>query len=250
MSTEKNKIPRHVAIVMDGNGRWAKKRHFPRTYGHKKGVDSVRAVIRACDEIGIEYLTLFAFSSENWKRPEDEVSALMSLFMSALEAEAKSLAKNGIRLSFIGDISAFPDKLQAKIAQVEKLTVDGKNLHMQIAANYGGRWDIAQAAAKLSQELQQSGQDISVDSFSEAKLSEHLTTTKLNIPDPDLFIRTGGEQRISNFLLWQIAYAELYFTDVLWPDFRRDELFAAVEDYSRRQRRFGMTGDQVEEKNA
>lgn len=250
MSTEKNKIPRHVAIVMDGNGRWAKKRHFPRTYGHKKGVDSVRAVIRACDEIGIEYLTLFAFSSENWKRPQEEVSALMSLFMSALEAEAKSLAKNGIRLSFIGDISAFPDKLREKINQVEALTANGKNLHMQIAANYGGRWDIVQAAAKLSQALQLSGKELSADAFSEAKLSEHLTTAKLNIPDPDLFIRTGGEQRISNFLLWQIAYAELYFTDVLWPDFRRNELLAAVDAYSRRQRRFGMTGEQVEEKNA
>ncbi len=240
-------IPKHIAIVMDGNGRWAKKRFLPRTYGHKKGVDSVRRTIRACDKRGVKYLTLFAFSSENWKRPQEEVTALMSLFMSALESEAKSLAENGIKLSFIGDIAAFPEKLQEKMKQVEKLTHKGTNLSMQIAANYGGRWDIVNACkqvVKLANEGNLTENDISEDSF-----AKFMSTG--DIPDPDLYIRTGGETRVSNFLLWQLAYAEFYFTDVLWPDFDAEQLDLAIGDYSKRQRRFGKTGDQiVSEQNA
>lgn len=226
---------------MDGNGRWAKSRFLPRTYGHKKGVDSVRKTIRACDKLGVEYLTLFAFSSENWKRPQEEVNALMSLFMTALESEAKSLAENGIRLSFIGDIAAFPDKLQAKIRQVEKLTEAGTNLSMQIAANYGGRWDILNACRQLIN-MADSGL-LERDEITEDTLSTLMSTSE--IPDPDLFIRTGGEKRISNFLLWQLAYSELYFTDTLWPDFDADQLNLAVDAYASRQRRFGKTGDQI-----
>lgn len=234
-------VPTHIAIVMDGNGRWAKSRLLPRTYGHKKGVDSVRRTIKACDKIGVKYLTLFAFSSENWKRPQEEVNALMSLFMTALESEAKSLAKNGIRLSFIGDIAAFPEKLQAKISQVEELTAGGTNLSMQIAANYGGRWDIVNACRQVVENIDAG--NLTADEISEETLSSLISTN--DIPDPDLFIRTGGEKRISNFLLWQLAYAELYFTDTLWPDFDAEQLNIAVEAYSTRQRRFGKTGDQI-----
>lgn len=243
---EKNQleVPRHIAIVMDGNGRWAKKRFLPRSFGHKKGVESVRRTIRACDKQGVEYLTLFAFSSENWKRPKDEVSSIMSLFMSALENEAKSLAKNGIKLSFIGDIAAFPEKLQEKIRQVEKLTKDGTNISMQIAANYGGRWDIVNACKAMVENVQ-SGQ-LDYHDITETTLSSFISTH--HIPDPDLFIRTGGETRISNFLMWQMAYSELYFSDILWPDFDEKQLNIAIEEYSSRQRRFGKTGEQVKPK--
>ncbi len=236
-------IPKHIAIVMDGNGRWAKKRFLPRTYGHKKGVDSVRRTIRACDKYGVKYLTLFAFSSENWQRPQEEVSALMSLFMSALENEARSLAKNSIKLSFIGDIQAFPQKLQEKIRQVEELTKDGTAVSMQIAANYGGRWDIVNACKQLVADTQAG--KLTVEDFSEQTLSTYMSTA--DIPEPDLFIRTGGEKRISNFLLWQLAYAEFYFTDVLWPDFDEEQLVLALQAFASRQRRFGKTGEQVEQ---
>ena len=234
-------VPRHIAIVMDGNGRWAKKRFFPRTYGHKKGVDSVRRTISACEKQGVEYLTLFAFSSENWKRPKDEVSALMSLFMSSLQKEAKSLAKNGIKLSFIGDISAFPEKLKEKMKQVEALTKDGTSLSMQIAANYGGRWDVVNACREIVESVQAG--ELTHAEINEESLSSCMSTQ--HIPDPDLFIRTGGEKRISNFLMWQLAYSELYFTDTLWPDFDAEQLDLAIKAYSARQRRFGKTGDQV-----
>jgi undecaprenyl diphosphate synthase len=240
MENKSINVPHHIAIVMDGNGRWAKKRFLPRTFGHQRGVESVRKTIRACNDLGVEYLTLFAFSSENWKRPKDEVNALMRLFMKALESEAASLAKNNIQMKFIGDLNAFPTELVAKIRQVEALTDHGTALKIRIAANYGGKWDIVQAAVKLSTALQQ-GQF--ADDVSEADLASYLDTA--GIPDPDLFIRTGGEQRISNFLLWQIAYAELYFTDILWPDFDKAALMQAVESFSQRSRRFGKTGEQV-----
>jgi undecaprenyl diphosphate synthase len=247
MEKQNTTIPKHIAIVMDGNGRWAKKRLLPRTFGHKKGVDSVRRTIKACEKRGVEYLTLFAFSSENWKRPQEEVTALMSLFMTALESEAKSLAKNGVRLSFIGDLGAFPEKLQQKMQQVEELTQSGTKLSMQIAANYGGRWDIVNACKQLVRKVKQG--DLGEADISEETLSSLMSTHA--IPDPDLYIRTGGETRVSNFLLWQLAYAEFYFTDTLWPDFDAKQLDLAIEVYSKRQRRFGKTGDQiVSEQNA
>ena len=230
---------------MDGNGRWAKAKHRPRLFGHHQGVETVREIIKMCNSIGVEHLTLFAFSSENWSRPKEEVSGLMKLFMLALEREAKSLAKNGVRLEFIGDRSAFSASLQKKIAQVETLTATGEGLHLIIAANYGGRWDIVQAAQKM---IQRANNENSV-TLSESGFNCLVSTAHL--PDPDLFIRTGGERRISNFLLWQLAYTELYFTDVLWPDFNRGELQLAIDDFSNRQRRFGRTGEQIKDnKNA
>lgn len=233
-------IPRHIAIVMDGNGRWAQQRRRPRLFGHHRGAEAVRSTVKTCGRLSVECLTLFAFSSENWKRPEEEVSGLMTLLGSALDREAKGLIKHGVRLKFIGDISAFSDKLQKKIAHVEAITAQGDGLLLQIAANYGGRWDIAQACQQLVQDN------------SEGLITEEMITSKLStssVPDPDLFIRTGGERRISNFLLWQLAYSELYFTDLLWPDFDEAALMSAIEDYSGRQRRFGMTGEQIKEGN-
>ena len=230
-------IPRHIAIVMDGNGRWAQQRKRPRLFGHHRGAEAVRATVKACGKLSVECLTLFAFSSENWKRPDDEVEGLMSLLMTALNREAKALVKHGVRLKFIGDIEGFSEKLQSKIGQVEELTSAGDGLLLQIAANYGGRWDIVEAAKALAVQ--------SEANFTEADLSEYLSTK--GVPDPDLFIRTGGERRISNFLLWQLAYSELYFTDLLWPDFDEEALLGAIHDFSGRQRRFGMTGEQVKE---
>lgn len=234
-------VPKHVAIVMDGNGRWAKARYFPRLMGHHRGVESTRKVIRACSQAGVECLTLFAFSSENWKRPEDEVSGLMSLFMSALEREAEGLKRHQVRMQFIGEREAFSAELQAKIRQVEALTAECTGMRLLIAANYGGRWDILQAAKVIATKIV-SG-ELSAQSVDEALFASYLSTAHL--PEPDLFIRTGGEQRISNFLLWQLAYAELYFTDILWPDFDEQQLQQAFKAYANRQRRFGMTGEQV-----
>ena len=235
------KIPRHIAIVMDGNGRWAKARQRPRFMGHKRGVKIVRQIVRTCNELNVEYLSLFAFSSENWKRPEEEVKSLMGLFMMVLDREAKSLAKNNVRLQIIGDLSQFSEKLQKKIKKVEALTTKSTGLRLIIAANYGGRWDVVESARQLA--LQVKSGDLNAESISEENLTNNLATQ--GFPDPDLFIRTGGEKRISNFLIWQMAYTELYFTDVLWPDFDADELKKAIKDYSSRQRRFGKTGEQV-----
>jgi len=231
-------IPRHIAIVMDGNGRWAQQRKRPRLFGHHRGAEAVRTTVKTCGELSVECLTLFAFSSENWKRPEEEVDGLMSLLMTALNREAKGLVKHGVRLKFIGDIQGFSEKLQDKIRQVEALTAEGGGLLLQIAANYGGRWDIVEAAKMLVRNSDSGG-------LTEAAMSQQLSTR--GVPDPDLFIRTGGERRISNFLLWQLAYSELYFTDLLWPDFDENALMEAIQDFSGRQRRFGMTGEQVKE---
>lgn len=231
-------IPRHIAIVMDGNGRWAQQRKRPRLFGHHRGAEAVRATVKACGKLQVETLTLFAFSSENWKRPKEEVDGLMTLLMTALNREAKGLLKHGVRLKFIGDTQGFSDKLQEKIKQVEDLTASGDGLLLQIAANYGGRWDIVEAAKRL---IAQSG----TATLSEDSISKELSTK--GVPDPDLFIRTGGERRISNFLLWQLAYSELYFTDLLWPDFDEQALMDAIGDFSGRQRRFGMTGEQIKE---
>lgn len=232
-------IPRHIAIIMDGNGRWAKQRFLPRVAGHQRGVESVREVVKACREMGVEYLTLFAFSSENWRRPADEVSFLMQLFLKMLEREVVKLHDNNIRLRIIGDRSRFDDKLNTCIADAEKLTADNDKLALTIAANYGGRWDIMQAVqAMLRAHPQQ------VENLSEAELEPYLSMHYA--PEPDLFIRTGGEQRISNFLLWQLAYTELYFTDTLWPAFDADTLRAAIDSYRARERRFGRTSEQLQ----
>jgi undecaprenyl diphosphate synthase len=232
-------VPRHVAIIMDGNGRWAKARGKPRVFGHTRGVDAVRASLQACGERGIEYLTLFAFSSENWRRPADEVSTLMKLFVSALRREVNKLVELGVRMRVVGDVSAFDAELRNLIAESEQKTEHNAKLHLTICANYGGRWDIAQAARRAAQAIAAEGSH----GLTEEDIARHLALSFA--PDPDLLIRTGGERRISNFLLWQLAYSELHFTDVLWPDFDAAELDRALAWYATRQRRFGMTGEQV-----
>jgi undecaprenyl diphosphate synthase len=227
-------MPRHVAIIMDGNGRWAKARGKPRVFGHTRGVDAVRASMQACGERGIEYLTLFAFSSENWRRPADEVSTLMKLFVSALRREVNRLVELGVRMRVVGDLSAFDAELRRLIAESEHKTEGNDKLHLTICANYGGRWDITQAARRAAE---------GSASLTEDDIERHLALSFA--PEPDLLIRTGGERRISNFLLWQLAYSELHFSDVLWPDFDAAELDRALAWYATRQRRFGMTGEQV-----
>ncbi|MDD3483715.1 polyprenyl diphosphate synthase [Azovibrio restrictus] len=231
-------VPRHVAIIMDGNGRWAKKRFLPRVAGHVKGVESVREIVRACIEQGVEYLTLFAFSSENWRRPAEEVSLLMQLFVTALQQEVEKLNRNGVRLRVIGDLSRFDTRLQELICNAEAATAGNTRLHLTIAANYGGRWDILQAVNRLAAVAPDKA-----GSWTEADLEPYLSTHFA--PEPDLFIRTGGEERISNFLLWQLAYAELHFTETLWPEFDAEALAAAIASYQRRERRFGRTSEQL-----
>jgi len=231
-------VPRHVAIIMDGNGRWARRRFLPRIAGHKRGVETVRSVIRASIERGIEFLTLFAFSSENWRRPPEEVSFLMGLFVSALESELEQLHQNGIRLRVVGDLDKFEPRLVELIRRGERLTADNNRLTLTVAANYGGRWDVLQAVNRLL-----ASQGAQPRPCSEAELTPHLAMAYA--PEPDLFIRTGGEQRISNFLIWQLAYTELYFTDLLWPDFDAAALDAAIASFRRRERRFGRTSEQL-----
>jgi undecaprenyl diphosphate synthase len=230
-------VPRHVAVIMDGNGRWAKGRHLPRIAGHKRGVEAVRTTVQACIDRGIPYLTLFAFSSENWRRPPEEVALLMQLFQGALSNEVGKLHRNGIRLRVVGDTRRFDPKIRQLIEKGERLTADNRRLTLTVAANYGGRWDILQALARLARELPAS------DELREEDLSARLAMSYA--PEPDLFIRTGGEQRISNFLLWQLAYSELYFTETLWPDFDAKALDAAIESYRSRERRFGRTSEQL-----
>jgi undecaprenyl diphosphate synthase len=235
------KVPRHVAIVMDGNGRWARQRLLPRTVGHRAGVGAVRKIVEHCVKRGVEALTLFAFSSENWRRPEQEVSVLMELFLATLEKETERLYNNGVRLRIIGDRAAFPQALQQRMALAEAMTQNNTGLQLTIAANYGGRWDIVQAARALANEVQCG--ELRIAEITAERLQACLSLADL--PEPDLFIRTGGEQRISNFLLWQLAYTELYFTPTLWPDFDERAIDLAFEDYAGRQRRFGCTGEQV-----
>lgn len=234
-------VPRHVAIIMDGNNRWARKRLMPGVAGHKAGVDAVKAAIEVCAEEGVEVLTLFAFSSENWRRPEDEVGALMELFLGALRREVRRLRENDIRLRIIGDRSRFTPELRKAMHDAEALTQGCQRLTLVVAANYGGQWDIAQAARQLAVRVAEGQLD--AGSISEAHLQACLSTAEW--PLPDLCIRTGGERRISNFLLWQLAYAELYFSDLFWPDFKQDALREALADFARRQRRFGKTSDQI-----
>jgi len=233
-------VPRHVAIIMDGNGRWAKQRRLPRVAGHKRGVEAVRAIVKACAERGVGYLTLFAFSSENWRRPPDEVALLMQLFIGALENEVQKLHRNGIRLKVVGDTSRFDPKIQALIAEGERLTAANTGLTLTIAANYGGRWDILQAVNRFLAESHSKGKEIQ-----EQDLARHLAMSYA--PEPDLFIRTGGEQRVSNFLLWQLAYTELHFAETLWPDFDAAALEAAFASYRQRERRFGRTSEQLQD---
>ena len=240
---EVSAVPRHIAIIMDGNGRWATRRFLPRVAGHAKGVERVRDVVEACVERGVEFLTLFAFSSENWRRPAEEVSVLMRLFMTALEREVTKMHVNSIRLKVVGDLSRFDPKLQRMIANAERRTANNSRLTVNICANYGGRWDVMQAIGKMV--AAHSGET----DFSEEQLAPHLAMAYA--PEPDLFIRTGGEQRISNFMLWQLAYTEMYFTETYWPDFTGASLDEAILSYQQRERRFGRTSAQlVESKKA
>ena len=235
-----NGIPSHIAVIMDGNGRWAKQRMLPRVAGHKRGVETVREITRSCVERGVKYLTLFAFSSENWRRPTDEVSVLRQLFLAALEQELDRLNRNGIRLRVIGDIAPFGEKIVKLARDAEDATQGNTKLTLTVAANYGGRWDILQAVNRMI-----SAEPPDRHDFIESDLAKHLAMAFA--PEPDLFIRTGGEQRISNFLLWQLAYTELYFTETLWPDFGAESLNEAVKWYAQRERRFGRTSEQLAE---
>jgi undecaprenyl diphosphate synthase len=252
-------VPRHVCIIMDGNGRWARSRFMPRVAGHKRGVEAVRAAVKTCGELGVEYLTLFAFSSENWRRPADEVSVLMQLFLRALEGEVAKLHANEVRFKVIGDLTPFDARIRELIARAEELTANNKKLTLTVAVNYGGRWDILQAANKAaeqklldwraSQAENASNTSPMLEFASKVGISEQDLAPHLSMsyaPEPDLFIRTGGEERISNFLLWQLAYTEFYFTQELWPDFNRASLLKAVDSYRERERRFGRTSEQLQ----
>jgi len=235
-------IPSHVCVIMDGNGRWAKKRLMPRSFGHRKGVETTRRMVEFCARAGIKHLTLFAFSSENWNRPDEEVNSLMELFMQSLQKYTGELHEKGIRIRFIGDSALFSDSLQQQIDATERKTLNNSVMTLNIAANYGGRWDIANAARVLARQVQDG--ELEAAAIDERIFSQALALG--DSPDPDLFIRTGGEQRISNFLLWQLAYAEFYFSDRLWPDFDDADIRVALDEYARRQRRYGKTGEQIE----
>lgn len=243
MTSDQLIIPRHVAIVMDGNGRWAKRRFLPRTTGHREGAKAVKRIVRACIERDIKVLTLFAFSSENWRRPPGEVNLLMELFLNTLRTEVQRLKENGVCLRFIGDRTAFSENLQSHINQAEAETAANTGLNLVIAANYGGRWDILQATRQLAREVMENR--LTPEGITYEQMHDRLSLHGL--PEPDLFIRTGGEQRISNFLLWDLAYTELYFTDRLWPDFNAEDLDQACVAFARRQRRFGRTSEQLDQ---
>ncbi len=241
MLNEPASIPRHICIVMDGNGRWAKKRLMPRTYGHRKGVEITRKAIEYFAKAGVRHLTLFAFSSENWNRPQEEVDTLMNLFLQSLKKNSAELHEKNIRIRFIGDRKAFSQALQNQISESEQLTVKNQQMTLNVAANYGGQWDILNAVKAMAEKLVSN--DLSVDQVDQSVLESGLSLS--DSPNPDLFIRTGGEQRISNFMLWQLAYAELYFTEVLWPDFSEQEMQYALDTYAQRQRRYGKTAEQL-----
>ena len=234
-------VPSHVAIIMDGNGRWAKKRKLPRTAGHREGVKVTQEIIKACGKAGVKYLTLFAFSSENWKRPKSEVSALMDLFLQSLQNEVQNLLENGVRLRFFGKKDEFSSKLYEQIQNAEDITKKNDKLNLNIAANYGGKWDILQATKNIVENVINGS--LSIEDIDESIFDDYLVT--MNMPAPDLFIRTGGEMRISNFLLWQLAYTELYFSEKLWPEFNVEELEKAFESFKMRQRRYGLTQEQI-----
>jgi undecaprenyl diphosphate synthase len=241
-SQRQTAVPSHVCIIMDGNGRWAKKRLMPRSFGHRKGVETTRRMVEFFARAGIKHLTLFAFSSENWNRPDEEVSSLMQLFMQSLQKYTGEMHEQGIRIRFIGNRTVFSDSLQQQINETEIKTVNNSTMTLNIAANYGGHWDIVNAARVLARQVQDG-------ELEAADIDERIFKRTLALgdsPDPDLFIRTGGEQRLSNFLLWQLAYAEFYFSDRLWPDFADADVRAALDEYARRQRRYGKTGEQIE----
>jgi undecaprenyl diphosphate synthase len=238
-------IPNHVAIIMDGNGRWAKRKQKPRIFGHKNGVTSVKEAIEGCGELKIRYLTLYAFSTENWKRPKNEVKTLMSLLVSTLSDEVKSLQENNIRLMAIGSIENLPQKAQQKLAEVIEQTKDNKALTLTLALSYGSREEIVNVIKNISKKVVNS--ELQIKEIDEKIINNHLYT--FSLPDVDFLIRTSGEQRVSNFLLWQIAYAEMFFTEVLWPDFRKEHLFKAIQNYQQRERRFGKISEQIEKIN-
>ncbi|BCG65453.1 MAG: undecaprenyl diphosphate synthase [Methyloprofundus sp.] len=241
-ATDKTHYPKHIAIIMDGNGRWAQQRHLPRVMGHPAGVKAVKRVVEFCAEQDIQVLTLFAFSSENWRRPKEEVSKLMGLFMGTMQKEVNRLDKNNIRLRFIGERGEFSDKLQQKMAESERQTENNTGLTLVVAANYGGHRDMALAMQSIAKEVKEGR--VSPEDINEAMIAKELSIPDL--PDPDLFIRTGGEKRISNFLLWQLAYAEFHFTEKLWPDFNAQAMQEAIDDFLTRERRFGRTSEQVQ----
>ncbi len=234
-------IPAHIAVIMDGNGRWAKKRALPRVAGHREGVGSVRDIVEACGQVGVEYLTLYAFSTENWNRPQDEVSTLMRLLLSSLRDEADRLHKNNVRLTAVGDIAKLPIEVQEKLAETMSLTKVNNGLTLNLALSYSGRWEILQAVKAIAEKVKHG--EIKIDEINESLLANNLTTA--GMPEPDLLIRTGGEYRISNFMLWQLAYSELYISEKYWPEFRRSHLYEAIRDYQSRERRFGLVSEQV-----
>jgi undecaprenyl diphosphate synthase len=245
MTEDGQQIPKHIAIIMDGNGRWAKNKHQPRFMGHRAGVKSVEKIVKHCVNKQVEVLSLFAFSSENWRRPSKEVSLLMELFAVALKQQTKRIHKNNARLRVIGDISKFSTSLQKQIIEAQEVTENNTGLTINIAANYGGRWDITQSVQQLAVRVKQG--TLKAEDITEAHITEGLSTA--DIPEPDLFIRTGGEQRVSNFMLWQMAYTEFYFTDTLWPDFDESVLDTAINSFAQRERRFGKTSEQLKDDN-
>ena len=238
---DKNRLPRHVAIIMDGNGRWAKAKGKDRSFGHQEGVVSVRKIMDAVTQLGLKYLTLYTFSTENWNRPKEEVQALMSLLVSAIHRETPDMMKKNVRLTAIGDLSRLREDAYNTLQECIDMTSANTGTTLVLALSYSSRWEITRAARQLAQEVLE--QKINPNDITEAMVSDHLTTK--NIPDPDLLIRTGGEERISNFLLWQLSYAEFFFTDVFWPDFREEELYEAILYYQQRERRFGKTSEQL-----
>ncbi len=238
-------VPNHVAIIMDGNGRWAKKRNLPRVAGHKKGVETVREIVKTCVEVGVNYLTIYTFSTENWKRPKDEVSTLMRLIVKSLQNETDELHSNGVKLTATGDINSLPFIVQKELRDAFIKTQDNSKLVLNLALSYSGRWEIVEAVKKIAGKI--SNKELLPEDICENIISENLLTN--NIPDPDLLIRSGGEFRVSNFLLWQIAYSELYFTETLWPDFKAVNFLEAINDYQSRERRFGLVSEQISKKN-
>lgn len=237
-------IPMHIAIIMDGNGRWAKRRGLPRVSGHREGVKSVRDVVEACAQLGVKYLTLFAFSTENWRRPKEEIDTLMKLLIKTLRSETEKLHKNDIKLMAIGDIDSLPKEVRQELKEAMEKTKNNKRMVLNLALSYSGRWEIIEAVKEIARDVKKG--KVKIEEIDDKLFSNYLKTA--GIPDPDLLIRTSGELRISNFLLWQIAYTELYITDCLWPDFRRKHLYEAIRDYQRRERRFGMTSEQIKKK--
>lgn len=245
-SIDKTSVPVHVAIIMDGNGRWAKAHGLERAEGHREGINSVRSVVEAASQAGVKYLTIYAFSTENWSRPDDEVKALMDLMVYAVKRETEDLIRNRVRVTAIGDIERLPEKTREALKECEENTAGGDRLTLVLALSYSSKWEIVNATRKIARDVKDG--NIDEREIDETFFSGFLTTK--SIPDPDLLIRTGGEQRISNFLLWQSAYAEFYFTETFWPDFREENLYEAIIDYQRRERRFGKTSEQIEAKKS